>query len=227
MKLIYSHRYSALALIAGLAFAASPVHAGLVQVVSVAGIQSNDTILWSALGGDLTPLSPPVALTTAQGLPGTLSGSTAFTVFSGSTYNADFLASDFVVSAFDINTFTALASGIQINLPMMVLALGAQVQVNAFGPFSATLQAFDFNSVLLGSVSVNSSVAGNGDGSAVFLGARTTGNPIASIVVTGNGLGVALDTVSLQDVSAPEPSGFYLVIPALAAFVLRRNRGRR
>jgi hypothetical protein len=225
MKLIYSHRYSALALIACLAFAASPVHAGLVQVFSVAGVNGNDSIQWSALGGDLTPLSPPVALSTAQGHPGTLSGSTAFTVFSGSTYNADFLASDFVVSAFDLNTFTALATGIRIDLPLLVLALGAQVQVNAFGPFTATLQAFDFNSVLLGSVSVSSSVGGNGDGSAVFLGAAATSNPIASITFTGSVPGIALDTVSLQDV--PEPASFYLAVPALAAFVLRRKRSRR
>jgi hypothetical protein len=222
MRPSYRHRYSALAVIACLTFAASPAHAGLLQVVSVAGVQGNDSILWSALGGDLTPLSPPVALTTSQGHSSTLSGSAAFTVFSGSTYNADFLPADFVVSAFDLNTFTALASGIQINLPLFVMALGAQVQVNAFGPFSATLQAFDVNSVLLGSVSVNSSVGGNGDGSAVFLGARTTGNPIASIVVTGSDLGIALDTVILQE--APEPSTLYLTIPALAAFVLRRKR---
>src|SRR5437762_3755958 len=161
MEPIHRHRYAAL--IACLAFAGSPVHAGLVQVFSVAGIQGNDTILWSSLGGDLTPLFPPVALITTQGHPGTLSGSTAFTVFSGSTYNADFLPGDFVVSAFDLNTFTALATGIQINLPPQVMAAGAQVQVNAFGPFTATLQAFDLNSVSLGSVSVNSSVVGNGD----------------------------------------------------------------
>src|SRR6266705_3041418 len=153
---LHRHRYMTLALIACLAFASSPVHAGLVQVFSAAGIQANDTILWSALGGDLTPLSPPVALTTTQGQHGTLSGSSAFTVFSGSTYNADFLPGDFVVSAFDLNTFTALSSGIQINLPSLVMAAGAQVQVNSFGPFSATLQAFDSSAVLLGSVSVNS-----------------------------------------------------------------------
>src|SRR5438067_909089 len=129
MPPIHRRRYTALALIACLAFAASPVHAAVLQVFSAAGIQGNDTILWSALGGDLTPLSPPVALTTTQGQHGTLSGSTAFTVFSGSTYNADFLPGDFVVSAFDLNTFTALASGIQINLPSMVMAMGAQVQV--------------------------------------------------------------------------------------------------
>src|ERR1700732_1425016 len=132
MVSIYRHRYSALALVAGLACAALPVHAGLVQVASVAGIQGNDTILWSTLGGDLTPLSPPVALTTTKGRPGTLLGSTAFTIFSGSTYNADVPPGDFVVSAFDLNTFTALATGIRINLPPLVIAAGAQVQVDAF-----------------------------------------------------------------------------------------------
>jgi len=225
MQPVYRHSYSALALVAWLAFAASPVDAGLIQVNSIAGIQGNDAILWSALGGDLTPLSPPIVLSTTQGHQGTLSGSAAFTIFSGSTYNADFLPGDFVVSAFDLNTFTALASGIQINLPALVMAAGAQVQVDAFGPFTATMQAFDLSSVLLGSVSVSSSVGGNGDGSAAFLGVRTTGNRIASIVVTGSGLGIALDTVILQE--APEPAAFYLAIAGLAAFVLPRKRCRR
>jgi hypothetical protein len=204
-----------------LALLSSPAHAGLVQVVSVPGILANDTILWSALGGDTIGLTPPVTSTTTDGQSYTVTGPSALTIFQGSTYNADFLPGDFVISAFDINSFTPLSAGIEIDLPGLVYAIGAQVQVNAFGPFSATLQAFDATSLLLGSVTVNSSVGGNGDGSAVFLGGRTTGNPIASVVISSPTAGIALDTVSLQD--TPEPACLMLVAPALAALLLRKR----
>lgn len=197
-------------------------HAALIQVTSIAGLPAhNDDINWASLGGDLTPLTPPVGLQTAAGRPATLSGSSAFTLFSGSTYNADFLPGDIVVSAFDLNTFTSLVTGIRIDLPFLVQGLGARVQVNAFGPFHAMLQALDVNSVSLGTVSVTSSVAGNGDGSAVFLGALSSGNAIASVIFTSDGTGLAIDNVALDAV--PEPSTFYLAFLASVALVMRRK----
>jgi hypothetical protein len=200
-----------------------PAHAALIQVTSIAGLPvHNDDISWATLGGDLTPLSPPVALSTAAGHPATLSGSSAFTLFSGSTYNADFLPGEIVVSAFDLSTFTPLATGIRIALPFLVQGLGTQVQVNTFGPFHSVLQAFDANSVSLGTVSVSSTVMGNGDGSAVFLGAFSTGNPIASVIFTSDGTGLAIDNVALDTV--PEPATFYLAFSAIAALAIRRKR---
>jgi len=219
-----SRRYSTLICLLSLAFLASPVYAGLQQVVSVPGIGANDTIVWSALGGDLTSLTPPVNSATLNGLPYTVQGPSSFTIFQGSTYNADFLPSDFVISAFDINSFNPLFTPIEIDLPLRALAIGMQVQVNAFGPFSATLQAFDAASNLLGSVTVNSSIGGNGDGSAVFLGGMTTSNPIASVLISSPTAGLALDTVFLQD--APEPGCLLLAAPALALLIIRK-RARR
>jgi hypothetical protein len=161
-------------------------------------------------------------LATARGRSATLSGSAAFTIFSGSTYNADFLPGDIVVSAFDLNTFTSLVTGIRIDLAFLVQGLGAQVQVNTFGPFHATMQALDANSVSLGTVSVTSSVSGNGDGSAVFLGAFSSSTPIASVIFTSDGTGLAIDSVAMDAV--PEPTTFYLAFSAIAVIGLRRKR---
>jgi hypothetical protein len=230
MKLSHSRCFTYLGIVSLLAFAVVPIHASLVQVASAAGLPAiNDGISWASLGGDLTALSPPVALTTTAAHGATLSGSTAFTLFLGSTFNADFLPGDTVVSAFDINSVTPLSSGIQIDLQTLAIGFGAQVQEgSAFGAFSATLQAFDSSSVSLGSVTVNSSVGGNGDGSAVFLGAYSTGNPIARVLVTSNLAGVAIDTVSLDDVVttslSPEPASFVLGFSAIGALALLRRK---
>src|SRR5271165_5182689 len=124
--------------------------AGLVQLVTANDVGAIDSIQWSSLGGDLTPLSSPVSLATVDGYSAVLggsSGSSQFTLFSGSTYNADFLPNDTVISAFDSNTFAPLATGMQIHFAVPVLALGAQIQVSNFGPFTGTLLAFDANSV--------------------------------------------------------------------------------
>ena len=208
-----------------LAFAAAPVHASLIQVSSAAGLPSvNDSINWAALGGDLTALLPLVALTTTAGKSATLSGSAAFTLFSGSTYNADFLPASIVVSAFDLN-IGPLTTGIRITLPSLVNGLGTQIQADKFGAFTGILQAFDVTSVSLGTVSVSSSVGGNGDGSAAFLGAYSTGNAIASVLFTSNVSGVAINNVALDVV--PEPATFYLafsVLTALAVGLKRRLR---
>jgi hypothetical protein len=225
MVILNIRRITTLWVVSLFAFAASPVHAGLVQVASPTGLPTiNDSIDWATLGGDFTPLTPPVPLLSTGGHSATLSGSTAFTLFSGSTYNADFLPGDIVVSAFDLNTFTALGTGIRIDLAFLVYGIGAQVQVDSFGPFHATMQALDANSVSLGTVSIDSSVGGNGDGSAAFLGAFSTGNPIASVIFTSDGTGLAIDQVALDTV--PEPTTFCLAFSAIAALaVVRRKRG--
>lgn len=193
-------------------------NAAIIQVSSLPG---SDSILWSSLGGDLTALTPPVGLVTIGGSSATLTGSTNFAIFAGSTYNADFLPGDTVVSAFDLNTFTPLATGIEILFASPVLGAGAQIQANTFGAFVGTLEAFDVNLVSLGSVHVSSTVQGNGDGSAPFLGLMSD-TPIKEVLFTADTAGVAINTLQI---ATPEPSGLFLVLPALAAaFAIRRKR---
>ena len=200
-----------------------PAQAGLVPL-ALQDLQSNDQIDWGSLGGDLTALAPPTGLTTLMGLAATVSGPTALAVFSGSTYNADFLAGDFVISAYDLNTFTALLAGIQIDLPAHIRGFGAQVQVNSYGPFSATLDAYDSTLTLLGSITIGGINGANGDGSAAFLGAGSSDTDIARVVITSDGAALALDTAYLN--VAPEPSTMLLGVSALGALLLRRKHSR-
>lgn len=230
MKRTANRLVTSLAVVTAGVFMALPASAGLVQLNSVADLTADDSIQWSALGGDLTSLTPPTALTTANSASATLTGSSVFTVFLGSTYNADFAAGDTVVSAYDLNN-GPLSTGIEIDFANPVYALGALIQANAFGAFTGTLQAYDSSSTLLGTVTVNSTVLGSGSG-APFLGASTTGNLIAKAVFSTDVAGAAIDTVSIQtsapSSATPEPSAFVLMFSSVAAlgFGARRRFAR-
>ena len=203
--------------------AVSPAQAGLVQVGSASGMPSiDDTIDWSALGSPLTAFTPPVAVTSTGGRSASVSGSPSITLFTGAILTGDFLPGDYAISAFDLDA-GPLASGIHISLPFLVYALGTQIQVDPLGSFTGKLEAFDVNDVSLGIVSVTSTIFGNGDGSAPFLGAYSTGAAIASVTFTADQPGVAINGVDL-DLNAPEPSTITLAFGALAALVLRRKR---
>src|SRR3954447_12340890 len=119
-----SRRLQYLSLCLFLLLAVVPLQASLLQVTEV-GLNAADRFQWSSLGGDITPLSPPVALVSQGGRTASLDGSTDFALFSGSTYNADFLPTDTVLSAFDLNTFTSLVTGIRIVFTIPVYGVGA------------------------------------------------------------------------------------------------------
>jgi hypothetical protein len=215
-----SRRLQYLSLCLFLLLAVVPLQASLLQVTEV-GLNAADRFQWSSLGGDITPLSPPVALVSQGGRTASLDGSTDFALFSGSTYNADFLPTDTVLSAFDLNTFTSLVTGIRIVFAIPVYGVGAQIQVNAFGAFQGTLELFDSSFVSLGTVQVNSTVQGNGDGSAPFLGALST-DPIKAALFTADSSGVAINDLQVNLV--PEPAEIFALLPALALLAIRRKR---
>ena len=54
-------------------------------------VQTDYVVDWSVLGPDLTSVTSPLSLDAL-----TISGASGFGVFSGATYNADFLATDSV-----------------------------------------------------------------------------------------------------------------------------------
>ena len=198
-----------------------PAHGGLIQIASPAGLAANYSIDWATLGGDLTALSPPTAISVTPSGSATLSGSTAFTIFSGSTYNADFLPGDTILSAYDLASFTPLSTGIRIDFLFPVHAVGTRVQVNSFSSFTATLEAFDSGLTSLGTVQVNGTVLGNGDGSAPFLGASSNAL-IRSVLITANQDGVAINNVAIS--SVPEPGTLGLIGAALAVFAIRLRK---
>ena len=205
-------------------------HANLLLVNSVASLNPDTAIQWSNLGGDLTSLGSPLPVTAGASQNATLSGSPSFTVFSGSTFNGDFLPTALVLSAFDLGTVSPWSSGIQLDFLFPVFGVGAQVQVNAFAPFTATLEAFGASLTSLGTVQLSSTVLGNGDGSAPFLGGLGS-EQISRIRFTADVAGIAINDLAIATVAdpravppIPEPSTFVFLASAVAALVIRARR---
>ena len=173
------------------------------------------TVDWGALGGDLTALGSP--FTTG---PVTVSGADAFTVFNGSTYNADFLADEYVLSLFDAINGNPLSGVFSLSFATAVRAVGAQVQANTFGAFTGTISAFGASG-LLGSFNVGGNNGGSGNGSAVFAGIISDSINITRIEFAGFGEGAAINQVSAN---VPEPSTFLLLLGPLAFLMAVRRR---
>ncbi|MBV8905002.1 MAG: hypothetical protein JOZ22_15335 [Acidobacteriia bacterium] len=111
--------------------------------------------------------------------------------------------------------------------------LGANIQSDYFGSFTAQLQAFDINGNLIDSQIENGNSTSNGDGSAIFIGlTNDPGIASATFSLTSSSNDVndfainQLDTV----VATPEP-GFYVPVAglmvALAFAKLRKARELR
>jgi len=99
---------------------------------------------------------------------------------------------------------------------------GVQIQDNSsFGPFTATISAFDAAHTLLGTFTEEGQSNTNGDGSAIFIGVSSDSANIASVqlAIEGDDFGVAQST--------PEPASFLLMGSALmivGQFVRRRRK---
>ena len=194
--------------------AASPLPTALLGSVAF-------TIDWGAPGPDLTSTGSPLT----QG-PVTVTGAADFSIFSGATYNADFLPTDWVLSLFDLNAFTPLPGLFRIDFVTPVNSAGARVQANFFGPFSGTISAFDVSNALLAAFSVNGTNGGNGDGSAVFAGIISDSSNISRLEFAGFGDGAAIG--ELRAGSVPEPSTVAMLMGGGALLVAhRRRRSRR
>jgi hypothetical protein len=188
---------------------------------SSAGIGTAFTVDWG--GPDLTPVGSPLT----QG-PVTVSGAADFGIFSGATYNADFLPTDWVLSLYDLGTFTPLPGLFRIDFAAPVNSAGAQVQALSFGPFSGTISAFDVSNALLGVFSVNGANGGNGDGSAVFAGIVSDSMNISRLEFAGFGDGAAIGELRAGSVPStapvPEPSTFVMLMGGGALLAARRRR---
>jgi hypothetical protein len=209
----------AVALLVGLAQSASAT-AVLISNRSLVG--AGYVVDWSALGPEFTDPGAPFTLG-----PVTVGGASAFAVFSGSTYNADFLAADTVLALYDLNTGD-LASGIfSISFATAVASAGAQVQANNFGAFAGLVRAYDAANALLGSFALAGNNGGNGDGTALFAGISSSSANISRIEFA-LGDGAAINHLSVGRAPAasaplPEPATLALVGLALLSLPLARR----
>lgn len=96
-----------------------------------------------------------------------------------------------------------------------VLGVGANIQTDFFGPFTALIQAFDFNGNLIDSFSEDGNSNGNGDGSAIFIGLadssiQSVTFSITSCVADCNDFAInQLDIIPIRE-GVPEPASLFL-----------------
>ncbi len=184
--------------------------AGLILVTTRAGLGGTDTIDWGQLGGTGTGITNPVLVTSTGGVPATVSQATtgAERVNQGNGWSGNFAPGDRVYWT----TGNGGAGPVTLNFGTRNFSgVGAQIEADFFGPFTARLEAFNASGASLGFVTESGVSNSNNDNSAIFLGVLSTGNDIAKVVFSltaaaSSPTDFALNDVSLAPAPAPVPS---------------------
>jgi hypothetical protein len=121
---------------------------------------------------------------------------------------------------------------ILVNFDQGVTGVGAYIQSNYYGPFTATIELFDSTNASMGTYSTGGTAL-YASGTALFIGAFVgPDGPDAAWAASFNAVGIgpyepdfAIGTMSLNS-AIPEPGTFLLIAPALiglAAWARRRK----
>lgn len=205
----------ALALLAPL-----PVKAATVGITSLTG---NDTIDWSQIGPDGTNV--PVAIVTT-GLGSTVVGSSVggqlVRLTQGSTWGGNF------PSGMAVLYTNAVGPDITLEFFTPVFAVGAEIQANIFGGFTAQV-------VGGGETFTEDGVSNNVEGGAIFIG-LSSDDPISEIEFTltaaidGSVNDFAIGTVELSTsplVASPLPSTWTMLIAGFVGLGFFGYRGTK
>lgn len=201
---------------------AQAAHASMVYTNTRGDIGTGYTVDWADLGQEWTEVLTGEILGEV-----TLTGSPRFTVFSGSTFNADFLPTDSVLSLFDLSLGEPVEGEFELAFAHAVRSVGAQVQSSMWGAFEGLITAYDSGSHQIGSYVVSGETLGNGDGTAVFAGVVSDSLDISRVVFSGFGAGAAVNWLSVGntlDQTVPEPESILLALTALIALSMTRRR---
>jgi hypothetical protein len=207
-------------MLVGAVLTAAPLQAAFASLILTNNrdaIQTDYTIDWASLGGDLTSVAGPFMLDGAS-----VGGSSSFGVFTGDTYNSDFKPTNSVLALVDPN-FESLDGIFSITFANAIQGVGAQVQAQQFGSFSGVIRAFNAANLLLGSFAINGMNGGNGTGSAVFAGVISSAVDITRIEFASFGSGAAINAVS---VDVPEPSTWLMLLVGLGFLTVIRKRAK-
>jgi hypothetical protein len=208
--------------------------AGPVLVNTPGALGTNDTVTWGQLGGDSTPIPNTFSATStgSQAVTGSFSASTGEVVDAGTSWTpvtGAFTTGDALIWANDGTNGTG-----PVTLSFAsVFGVGAAIQADQPGQFTAQIQLFDL-ATSLGTVSETSDSAGD----AIFIGALDATQEITSAVFSltsvapgdsyGNAAGdFALDTLNLNEAvvtATPEPGSIFMLMGGLAGVSLLRRR---
>ena len=221
----------------------SPAFAGVIKLTSRPA--TGDLINWVQIdsSGNANPFATPANFTSTSGITGSATlvkdGTSCLQIFvscpgdgeiyvEGGNFLGNFGHGDSVFYTHHSGPLT-----LSFNTPLSTV--GAQIDYNTYGAFTAEIQVFNQNT-LLGTFTEDGTVTTNDDNSAIFLGATDTDGGITSIVysVTWNQeqrdlADFAINQVSIAaappPVSVPEPATLALFSAGvLGVGAVRRRR---
>lgn len=199
------------------------------------GAGKNDSVDWGNLGAAYTAVTGnPFAINSGGGLHLTVGMPTGQfeRADEGQGWTGNFKVGDKLL-------WTAYSDGpVQLEFQSPIFAVGAQLQRDVYGDFSAVLEAFDSAKHSLGSVSFNGLSSDAQDGSAIFAGFLSDSANIASISLNVTGdvepkfKGFALGSLSLKvDTGNQVPDsceyGMLTLVFLVAGSFVQRLRARR
>jgi hypothetical protein len=202
--------------------------AGVTLVTSATALAADDSIGWGQLGPDSTVLPSSIVVTSASGLGArviTDDPTGLIRVNEGDSWTGNFTVGDQLINN---NQFSF--SPLRIAFASPISGAGAQIQLDAAGPFTATIEAFS-GTTHLGTFSEDGFSTSLENGAAIFIGVLDTTAEITSIVFgidnsPAFGGDFAIDTLSLNTSGAvPEPTSLVLAMIAVGVCLLFWWRG--
>jgi len=162
------------------------------------------------------------------GLDGT--GQSFYLMEQGSTFINNFAPGMGLV--YNGSFFGNIPTDIALQFNQAEQGFGAYISTNYYGSFTATITLYDVNDVAIGQYTTTGTANGDGDGSALFLGAFDTSADVWGATMVASGIGPAEPDFAIGEggfylpaTTTPEPGTLLLLAPALlglAAFARKR-----